>query len=57
MQLADSFAAGRAAETPLRIDANALRLRVQDFAWLAARAAWRRRVQARRTAIAAGSVD
>lgn len=36
VRLADSFAAGRAAETPLRIDASGLRLRVQDFGWPAA---------------------
>ena len=56
VQLADSFAAGRAAETPLRIDANALRLRVQDFAWPAAKGAAPARMQLG-ARIAAGSID
>ncbi len=45
VQLADSFAAGRAADTPLRIDATALRLRVQDAAWPAAKGGTPARVQ------------
>jgi uncharacterized protein involved in outer membrane biogenesis len=39
MQLSDAFAAGRAAEQPLRIDASAIRLRMQDFAWPSVRGA------------------
>lgn len=39
VQLSDAFAAGRPAETPLRIDASALRVRLQDFSWPAARGA------------------
>ena len=67
VRLADSFAAGRAAETPLRLDASALRLRVQDFAWPSARGTAPARVQlggrlaavapAGAPAQAAGSVD
>ncbi len=67
VRLADSHAAGRAAETPLRLDANALRLRVQDFAWPAARGTAPARVQfggqlaavapAGESAPAAGSID
>ncbi len=33
VRLADRYASGRAAETPLRIEATALRARVNDFAW------------------------
>lgn len=67
VRLADSFAAGRAADTPLRLDASALRLRVQDFAWPALRGAAPARLQfggrlaavapAGEAAPAAGSVD
>lgn len=39
VQLSDAFAAGRAAEQPLRIDASAMRLRLQDFAWPSVRGA------------------
>lgn len=39
MQLSDAFAAGRAAEQPLRIEASAMRLRLQDFAWPSVRGA------------------
>jgi uncharacterized protein involved in outer membrane biogenesis len=46
VQLADSYAAGRAAEKPLRIDASALRLRVQELTWPAVRGAAPARVQA-----------
>ena len=37
VQLSDAFAAGRAAESPLRLDVSAMRVRLQDFAWPAAR--------------------
>ncbi|MGD9833754.1 MAG: DUF748 domain-containing protein, partial [Piscinibacter sp.] len=67
VRLVDSFAAGRAAEAPLRLDASALRLRVQDFAWPAARGTPAARLQfgGRLAAVApagapaavAGSVD
>lgn len=39
VQLSDAFAAGRSAEPPLRVDASAMRLRVQDFAWPSVRGA------------------
>ncbi|MFT3956541.1 MAG: DUF748 domain-containing protein [Piscinibacter sp.] len=39
VQLSDAFAAGRAAEAPLRIEAGNMRLRLQDFAWPAVRGA------------------
>ncbi len=45
VRLADSFATGRAAESPLQLDASALRLRVQDLAWPAARGTPAARVQ------------
>lgn len=45
LRLADSFAAGRAAEKPVQLDASALRLRVQDLAWPAARGTPPARVQ------------
>lgn len=67
VQLNDSFAAGRAAEQPLRIDASALRVRLQDFAWPSVRGAAPARLQlaARVAAVAAagqsppapGSID
>ena len=45
VQLSDAFAAGRAAETPLRVDASALRLHVQDAAWPGGRGTPPARVQ------------
>jgi len=45
VQLTDAFAAGRAAETPLRVDASALRLHVQDAAWPGGRGTPPARVQ------------
>ncbi|WP_245213469.1 DUF748 domain-containing protein [Rhizobacter sp. AJA081-3] len=45
VQFTDAFAAGRAAETPLRVDASALRLHVQDAAWPGARGTPPARVQ------------
>lgn len=55
VQLSDAFAAGRAAELPLRLDASALRLRVQDFSWPGSRGVAPARVQfgARVAAVAA----
>lgn len=45
VQFSDDFAAGRAAETPLRVDASALRLHVQDAAWPGGRGTPPARVQ------------
>lgn len=67
VRLSDAFASGRTAETPLRIDASAVRLRVQDFAWPSQRGTPPARVQfgarvagvaaAGQSAPAAGSVE
>ena len=67
VQFTDAFAAGRAAETPLRVDASAVRLHVQDAAWPGGRSTPPARVQfaARvagvaapgQSAPAAGSID
>lgn len=43
--LVDRFATGRAAETPVRLDVGALRLRVQSLAWPASRSTAPARVQ------------
>ncbi len=45
VQFTDAFAAGRAAETPLRVDASALRLHVQDAVWPGAHGTLPARIQ------------
>lgn len=45
VELVDAFASGRAMETPLRADVSALRVRLHDAAWPAARGAAPARLQ------------
>jgi hypothetical protein len=56
VRVADRFAAGRAAETPVQLDASALHLRVQDLAWPAVRGLPPARVQLG-LRLGSGSVD
>ncbi|MFT3666402.1 DUF748 domain-containing protein [Piscinibacter sp.] len=57
VRLADRFAAGRAAETPLRVEASALRLRLDDFAWPSGKGVAPARMQLSARVGEAGRID